>query len=1243
MNKLNKSISVLLVIIIITSTFSVVTGMSVPPECDYVCEYICENVCGCAGTGTDEEPDDPECDICQSPDCGCAKSSGEEEPNLEIQPEKSENFNLPPLSYLNDKGETIVLNNYQLITAGTTTITNGYWVVDGNISRGQIAVNTGNTAHLILKDGSHLQVTGANQNSGINVPEDSTLHIYAQSKGVNMGKLTAQGGTASAGIGGRGTLGAGNGGTIIINGGNIIATGGNYGAGIGGGEVLTGTGGPITINSGNIIATGGVYAAGIGGGTNGNGGTITINGGNITATAGLLSSAIGRGAPINVSSSVLSENVTVNGNNWLYLTSTTTTPPTTEPGGPGVFNWSHTFGYIRLQSTRTPTNIPAIQGITPPVSGVAPVTAITPSQHYTGTVTWSPSVSDTFATRTVYTATITLEDRGFYTPLGVPSNFFTVAGASSVSNAAGSRVVTAVFPATVAIPVSNASINKTNITLIPNFTERLTVSITPDNASNKNVIWNTSNPAVAAVNNDGLVRAVAPGNAVITAITEDGGRTVTCSVRVIAPALELNRSFVLLENGNNTTLTPTSNICAYYDILSNLRWESRNNNVATISSTGVVTAVGTGTTTVRVISDKYGLSAECRVEVIAVAPTAGAVTGVRLLQTGATINARSLSPLLIPKQLLFTNTVPNAATQSTGLMEVNGTGSQNIVQRVTLQEEFRSFFVVNVINDRFVEMTPTTALANHNIRSIPTTLTVELVDGKTHVTDVLTISVSRTVPTIRFATVRFNSFFPGDPVSVIATSNLGNITNIRLAGIEDGNMQENSFVTYDRVNRILRLKPGQNPGRLAFDVMVEGFGWVLNQNVSVSVSRTIPGARLSSSTVTKIKEAQLRVNSDRLIESVTLVPRSRNDVVYRDYAVQWLSEQPNGTFRLIYKPGTADNVTTNAKLRFEVRFAGEDAGSVFLNLSVRAQGNTSIRLSSSSVTLSTHALARGNNKIINIMPTPVDANLSIGFTREYIGDAERHITVNWSPGDRFATVLLKNDANTGTYRVEFKEGDRRVAVLTVRVVDKEPVIRLSARGVFNVADPGSTITLTPGFTNYNRNSDTGKITIKDAENSAFYIVPGSETPNGTVTLRMKEVDKDGKTIIKPTTRQNVTLVYDGIESVPIGITPRQVRPKLQFNNRILLLSRDAYCEDIVKIGIINPASATISGVEIDGKRNNELYTIRKVQDGSFAIGFNLDDKGQIDPRTGQGGNVRLNVSFQGSDNPVRITVRIVVS
>ncbi len=105
---------------------------------------------------------------------------------------------------------------------------------------------------------------------------------------------------------------------------------------------------------------------------------------------------------------------------------------------------------------KTVINISAIFGVTPPVTFEYPVEEITETDQYTGTVTWSPGESPFGAS--LYTATITLRPKLNYTLTGVTENFFTVEGATTVTNPADSGVITAVFPATIAFVIDQAAI-----------------------------------------------------------------------------------------------------------------------------------------------------------------------------------------------------------------------------------------------------------------------------------------------------------------------------------------------------------------------------------------------------------------------------------------------------------------------------------------------------------------------------------------------------------------------------------------------------------------------------------------------------------------------------------------------------------------------------------------------------------------------------------------------------------------
>ncbi|WP_256762103.1 S-layer homology domain-containing protein [Cohnella sp. WQ 127256] len=109
------------------------------------------------------------------------------------------------------------------------------------------------------------------------------------------------------------------------------------------------------------------------------------------------------------------------------------------------------------KTAATPISSSAITGVTAPVKGATPVTTIADTAEYTATIDWSP-VAATFAANTAYTATITITPKAGYTLTGVSKDIFTVAGATTTTNDADSGVITAVFPATAAAPISSSAI-----------------------------------------------------------------------------------------------------------------------------------------------------------------------------------------------------------------------------------------------------------------------------------------------------------------------------------------------------------------------------------------------------------------------------------------------------------------------------------------------------------------------------------------------------------------------------------------------------------------------------------------------------------------------------------------------------------------------------------------------------------------------------------------------------------------
>ena len=164
------------------------------------------------------------------------------------------------------------------------------------------------------------------------------------------------------------------------------------------------------------------------------------------------------------------------------------------------------------------------------------------------------------------------------------------------------------------VPVDGVVLDKDSFTMELGSSFSLTPTISPSNATNKKVKWETGNPNVATVDN-GVVTGKSIGEAVITVRTEDGGKIATCRVKVVGVpvrSLTLDKTSLKLECGQTAGLSPTVNPSNASD--KTLTWASSNKKVATVSKEGLVTAVGGGNATITVTSSN-GKTAGCKVKV----------------------------------------------------------------------------------------------------------------------------------------------------------------------------------------------------------------------------------------------------------------------------------------------------------------------------------------------------------------------------------------------------------------------------------------------------------------------------------------------------------------------------------------------------------------------------------------------------------------------------------------------------
>lgn len=198
---------------------------------------------------------------------------------------------------------------------------------------------------------------------------------------------------------------------------------------------------------------------------------------------------------------------------------------------------------------------------------------------------------------------------------------------ASVGGASVAKTITVTAAEEPKDTVTSITLNKYSLTLyVGEMGEQLAATILPE-GSTASVVWQSSNPNVATVTEKGLVQAVTPGTSVITATA--GGRHVSCIVSVLAARVRVTGvSFAESKHeipmGGTATLTAT--ITPADATVKTLVWTSDDPGIASVSRTGIVTAVSVGTTTIRATSVDGNHSAEVTVTVTA-APQLGDVNG----------------------------------------------------------------------------------------------------------------------------------------------------------------------------------------------------------------------------------------------------------------------------------------------------------------------------------------------------------------------------------------------------------------------------------------------------------------------------------------------------------------------------------------------------------------------------------------------------------------------------------------
>ena len=227
-------------------------------------------------------------------------------------------------------------------------------------------------------------------------------------------------------------------------------------------------------------------------------------------------------------------------------------------------------------------------------------------------------------------------------------------------------------------PVTGVTLNKTSSYLNLNASMTLVPTVSPADASIKSVTWSSSDPSIATVSSSGVVTGIKKGTVTITCKTTNGAKTATCKISVVkrVTGVSMNKEEVILYFGRALSLSTT--VYPLDASVKDVTFTSSDSNIASVSATGVVTPVNTGSTYIVATTKDGGYKAYCKVNV------GKAPESVKLATTSATMVAGKTGTLryaVYPTDAR--NRVATFTSSNTDVVTVSSTGVVTAVARGT--------------------------------------------------------------------------------------------------------------------------------------------------------------------------------------------------------------------------------------------------------------------------------------------------------------------------------------------------------------------------------------------------------------------------------------------------------------------------------------------------------------------------------------------------------------------------------
>lgn len=190
----------------------------------------------------------------------------------------------------------------------------------------------------------------------------------------------------------------------------------------------------------------------------------------------------------------------------------------------------------------------------------------------------------------------------------------------TVTTTDGSKTATCSVTVTAkTIEVNNVGLDKSEMEMVAGDSYQFTVTLKPDNASDKTLTWSSSDENVATVDNTGKVTAVSEGKVTITVKTSNPAQSASCDITVKAasiPVTGVNIDSWIINLGVNETAAIAYTIQPEDATNKEVTFSSDNTDVVAVDSEGTLVGISSGSAKVTVTTVDGGFSSVCTVNVV---------------------------------------------------------------------------------------------------------------------------------------------------------------------------------------------------------------------------------------------------------------------------------------------------------------------------------------------------------------------------------------------------------------------------------------------------------------------------------------------------------------------------------------------------------------------------------------------------------------------------------------------------